>query len=168
MTNLDDHSEHTLSEPGPLPTLNRWYRWSERNLGLLTAIGIAVVLVLPLIVFVGFGIAMQRWPWQLLLFSYPLMLVLLSPYILLMLLTARLARSNRRSANTEQDCDRNSSTLLLVIGSVVLTASIGGYGWLIYLNGWNLPGASRFLVVLAILGLGAIIRGLPFKRSLDH
>jgi serine/threonine protein kinase len=160
----DDLRRFVAGEPvlaRPLPAFTRLYRWSDRNIGKFTAIAIAVVLLMPLVTFLGFGFLFERWPWPLLLFSYPLMLVLSSPYILMMLLTNSRARAKRMAGDPTAFYPASSTSMpLVVLGSVLIASAVIGYGCVLLKFGWAVPQEARYLAIVAVLGIGAIIRGL--------
>ncbi|MFN3151372.1 protein kinase domain-containing protein [Bremerella sp.] len=145
----------------PLSTLTRWYRWSDRNIGTFTMYMIGGVSLLPLIVFLGLGLLMQRWPpIQLLLFAYPLMLLLISPFVMSMLLYSTTIRLHRQTTTNYVFGKREKpSMLLIVLGIVLIASGIAGYAWALYTYNWQVPRETALLAIVIISGIGLVIRG---------
>lgn len=153
--------ENEPVEARSLTALTRLYRWCDRNIGKMTMIAIGFLLILPLLAFVGMGFLFGSWPLPLLLISYPLLLLIMLPYIVGMLLYStwhQVRRAQDRRGESRQRRER--STPLIVVGGLLMLAGIAGYGGLLIANGWEIPAESRYFLIAFVAGLGMLGTGL--------
>ncbi|MCO8124093.1 serine/threonine protein kinase [Stieleria sp. TO1_6] len=147
----------------PLSRLTRGYRWADRNLGKFTALMIVVSLFMPIVIFFAIGALMGRWPpWELLDFSYPVMLVLGAPYLFNMLVYYARVRMGRKAGSGPKEV-RQRSVPLIVLGVSICLACVVAYTWVLVANQWKAPKELRLLAVGVILGIGMVVRGLGVR-----
>ena len=163
---VDDLGRFLNREPvraRPLPTLTRWYRWSERNIGKYTAAAIIATLLLPMPVIASLAYLFGQWSWPLVGVSYGFMLLVSAPYLLLMLFTAARAKYRLRAGKHNEERTPHSKPMLL-LGGVLITIAVAGYAYFLIQYGWAVPKSARFLAILVIVGIGIVIRGLGIRR----
>jgi serine/threonine protein kinase len=163
---VDDLGRFLNGEPvraRPLPTLTRWYRWADRDIGKFTAAAILVCLLLPIPVNAWLAYLFGRWSWEIVGASYGFMLLISTPYLLMMLITSVRAKHRRRTGDYLNE-GPPVSRMLLGIGCVLIAVAVGGYIYLLSNHGWAVPKNARFLALLVIVGIGLVIRGLGIRR----
>tara|TARA_R110002072_G_scaffold303099_1_gene493543 strand:+ start:293828 stop:295330 length:1503 start_codon:yes stop_codon:yes gene_type:complete len=163
---VDDLARFLDGEPvraRPLPTLTRWYRWADRNMGKFTAAAIIVCLLLPLPINAWFAYLFGRWTWTLVGASYGFMLLMSTPYLLMMLFTSVRAKHRLRSGDDLNE-RRPVSRVMLGFGGVLITVGAGGYVYLLSTYGWAVPKYAQILALTVIAGISLVIRGLGIRR----
>ena len=124
---------------------------------------IVFTLFIPIVIFIALGALMGRWPpWELLAFSYALLLLLSAPYLFNMLVYYARVRMRRKAGSDVKEVGQRSIPLI-TLGVTICLACVIAYIWVLIANQWEAPRELRLLAIGVILGIGLIIRGCGFR-----
>ena len=148
-----------------LTTLTRLWRWSDRNLGRLTIVVLAIVLLLPGLVFLGLGLLMGRWPWPLLVGCYVVGLLAASPHVIGWLLYSKLHEKKRKAALTDRSpsASPDRSLPISLVGGLLALVGVVGYLGIAINNGWQIPREANLFLFAFLAGLSLFATGQGWR-----
>lgn len=148
-----------------LTPLTRLWRWSDKNLGRLTIIVLALLLVLPGLVFLGLGFLMGTWPWQMLVGCYVVGLLAASPHVIGWLLYSKLHETKRKAALTDRSpsAGPDRSLPITIIGGLMILVGVVGYLGIAINNHWQIPKGANLFLFAFLAGMGLVATGQGWR-----